>query len=169
MRLQRGQIPQLSRQMVKALVDAGDIEVSSQRDVERDFESVMTSYLGQVDQVLSRARDLVHQRGLPQGEFSRIKELAAEQAGIKVGDDGMDYLLGQLLEMLMQSSSVEEVFAEDHEIKKRIRGFLREEEAQDQKLDAEVRAKLRHVQEGTRVWEIEYERMKSEIKRRRGM
>lgn len=169
MRLSRGQVPQVSRQMVQALVQAGDIEVVDQREVERDFESVMNTYLGQVDQVLSRARDLVQQRGLPQGEFGRIKHLAAEQAGIKIDDEGIDHLLDQLLAMLMHSGSVEEVFAEDHDIKRRIRVFLRAEEQAHHNLDAEVRSKLKHVKEGTRMWEIEYERMMADIKRRRGV
>src|SRR5262245_12161198 len=121
MRLNRGQIPGLCRSLVKALVDGGDIEVSSASDVERDLESVLNGYLNDLDRVLSRARDLVQQRGLPQGEFARIKKLCADQAGIKVDDDALDYVLGQLIEMLMHSEAVEEVFAEDHAIKRRIR------------------------------------------------
>jgi hypothetical protein len=169
MRLSRGQVPQVSRQMVRALVEAGDIEVADQREVERDFESVMNSYLGQVDQVVSRARDLIRQRGLPQGEFGRVKRLAADQAGIKIDDEGIDYVLDQLLAMLMHSGSVEEVFAEDHEIKRKIRVFLRAGDQAHDNLDAEVRSKLKHVKEGTRMWEIEYERMMADIKRRRGV
>lgn len=168
MRLARSQLPAISRQIVKTLVDGEDIEVVSQREVERDVESVLNTYLNQVEQVLSRARDLVQQRGLPQGEFARIKQLAADQAGIKIGDDGLDYLLAQVLEMLMHSGNVEEVFSEDHVLKRKIRPFLRTEE-RDESIEAEVRSKLKHVQEGSRMWEIEYARMKEEIKRRRGM
>lgn len=168
MRLARSQLPTISRQIVKTLVEGEDIEVVSQREVERDVESVLNTYLNQVDQVLSRARDLVQQRGLPQGEFGRIKQLAADQAGIQIGDDGLDYLLAQVLEMLMHSANVEEVFSEDHVLKRKIRPFLRTED-RDESIEAEVRSKLKHVQEGSRVWEIEYARMKEEIKRRRGM
>lgn len=169
MRLVRSQLPTLSRQIVRTLVEGGDIEVDNQREVEKDIESVLNTYVTQTDDVVSRARDLVQQRGLPQGEFGRIKQLAAEQAGIKIGDDGLDYLLAQVLEMLMHSGSVEEVFSEDHVLKRKIRKFLREDEGASHSLEAEIRSKLKHVQEGSRVWEIEYARMKEEIKRRRGM
>jgi hypothetical protein len=168
MQLHRGQLPALSRSMVKALTDAGDLEVSNAREVERDLESVLNGYLNDLDRVLARARDLVQQRGLPQGEFARIKKLCAEQAGIKVDDDALDYLLDQLVQMLMRSDSVDEVFTEDHALKRRMRGFLRAEEEVEREIEAEVRTHLKHV-EGSRVWEIEYERMKAEIKRRRGM
>ncbi len=168
MLLARNQLPTVSRQIVKALVDGGDIEVDNQREVERDIESVLSNYVSQTEQVLSRARDLVQQRGLPQGEFARIKKLAAEQAGIKIGDDALDYVLAQVLEMLMHSGSVEEVFSEDHVLKRKIRQFLRTGD-RDASIEAEVRSKLKHVQEGSRMWEIEYARMKEEIKRRRGV
>jgi len=169
MRLHRGALPDLSRKIAKALIDAGDIEVSDRREAERDIESVLTSYLNQVDQVVAHARDLAHQRGLPQGEFGRIKHVAAEQAGVKVGDDALDYVLEQLISMLMHSPNVEDVFVDDLALKRRMRPFLRAGEEVEQKLEAEVRSKLKHVEEGSRTWEIEYARMKADIKRRKGM
>ncbi len=169
MRLQRGALPDLSRKIAKALIDSGDIEVTDRREAERDLESVLTSYLNQVDEVVAHARDLAHQRGLPQGEFGRIKTVAAEQAGVKVGDDAIDYVLEQLISMLMHSPNVEDVFVDDLALKRRMRTFLRAGEQVEAKLEAEVRSQLKHVQEGSRTWEIEYARMKADIKRRRGL
>lgn len=169
MRLHRSQLAGLARQIVKSLVDAEDVEVTDRREVERDVESVLSTYLNESERVLSRARELVQERGLPQGEFSRLKHLAAQQAGIKVGDEALDYVLDQLVTMLMHSAHVEEVFAEDHVLKRRMRDHLRGEEELDRDIEAEVRSKLKHVQEGSRMWEIEYERMKADIKRRRGV
>jgi hypothetical protein len=169
MQLNRGQIPQISRKIVRALVAAQQIEVVSEAEVVRDVESVLDTYLRQQDDIVSRTRDLVQQRGLPQGEFSRIKQLVAEQQGLKIGDDALGYLLEQILAMLMHSSNVDEVYADDLELKRAMRPFLRAEEHNEQALDAEVRSKLKHVEEGSRVWEIEYRRMKEDIKRRRGM
>lgn len=169
MQLSRGQIRQISRDSVRALVAAEHIEVVAESEVVRDVESVLDTYIQQHSDVLTRARELAQQRGLPQGEFGRIKQLVAEQQGLKTGDDAVGYLLEQILSMLMHSSNVEEVYAEDHELKRCIRGFLRAQEHGDEAIEAEVRAKLKHVKEGTRVWEIEYQRMKQDIKRRRGM
>ncbi len=169
MNLHRHQLPTLARNIVKALGEAGDIEVGDAREVERDVESVLSTYLDQLDQAMSRARDLVQQRGLPQGEFGRIKQLAAEQAGIKVGEDALDFVLDQLTEMLMRSSHVDEVFAPDHQLRARIRPFLMQGEELDKEVEAEVKGRLKHVKEGTSAWEIEYGRIKDEIRRRRGM
>ncbi len=60
----------------------------------------------------------------------------------------MDHLLDQVLEMLMHSSNVEEVFAEDHEIRRRIRPILKKYLDVDTEIEAEVRGQLKHVQEG---------------------
>ncbi len=169
MQLHKGQLPSVSRAIVKSLVDGGDIEVGSQREAARDVESVLSNYVSQLDQVLSRARTMVQQRGLPQGEFGRVKRLCAEQAGIKLDDDALDYVLEQLIQMLMHSESIEDVFSEDHVLKRRMRGHLGSGDSTDARIEQEVRNKLKHVKEGTRVWEIEYARMKADIKRRRGL
>jgi len=154
--------------MAKALIDEGDIEASDAREVALDIDAILNQYLRDEAEIVERARDLVQQRGLAQGEFGRIKRLVADQRGIKIGDDALDYVLAQLLEMLMHSNNVEEVFAADNELKLRMRTFLRGTAADDQKIEAEVRSKLKHVKEGSRLWEIEYARMKEDIKRRRG-
>ncbi len=169
MHLHRGQLPTLSRQIVKALVDNEDIEVVNQAEVERDVQAVLGNYVNDLEKVNLRARELVQQRGLPQGEYGRIKRLAAEQAGIKTGDEALDYLLTQLLQMLMHSGNVEEIYADDNVMRRRMRVYLRADDAKEVNLEAEVRAKLKHVKEGTRTWEIEYERMKAEIRRRKGL
>jgi hypothetical protein len=172
MRLHRNQLPGLARNIVKALLEARDIELpedGSAREVERDIEAVLGHYLDQADQAMSRAREMTQQRGLPQGEFGRIKTLAAEQLGIKLGDEALDYILDQLVEMLMRSSNVDEVYAADHQLRVRMRPFVVAEADLDGQVEAEVRGKLKHVAEGTRTWEIEYARIKEDIRRRRGV
>ncbi|WP_437627485.1 DUF507 family protein [Sorangium sp. So ce1151] len=169
MRLFSGKITPLTEEIVRALVDNRDIECTSKKEVALDVESVFTSYLNADREATERAKEILQARGLPQGEFNRVKRLAAEQKGIKTGEETMDYLLDQLLEMLMHSNNVEEVFVEDHDLRRRIRPVLRKYLDMDEALDTEVRGKLRHVQEGSRTWEIEYQRVMGEIQRRKGL
>ena len=169
MQLSHTQVRQIARDAVRAMCAGGHIEVLNEQEVVRDVESVLDSYTRQHQDVMSRARDLVQQRGLPQGEFGRIKRLVAEQQSFKIGDDAIDYILEQILSMLMHSGNVDEIYAEDHVLKRVMRGFLRDGQSAEMSVEAEVRSKLKHVKEGSRVWEIEYQRMKEDIKRRRGM
>jgi hypothetical protein len=169
MRLFSGKITPLSDEIVRALAENHDIECESRKEVQRDLESVFSTYLQLEREAGEKAKEILQSSGRPQSEFNRIRRLAAEQKGIKVGDDTMDYLLDQLIEMLMHSNNVDEVFVEDHDLRRRMRPILRKYLEIDEALDIEVRGKLRHVQEGSRTWEIEYQRVMGEIQRRKGL
>jgi hypothetical protein len=169
MRLFSGKIAPLAEELVNALVENQDIECESKKEVALDLQAVFSSYLQTEREVTERAKEVLQARGLAQTEFNRVRRLAAEQRGIKVGDEMLDFLLDQLIEMLMHSNNVEEVFGEDHDLRRRMRPVLRKYLELDEALDAEVRGKLRHVQEGTRTWEVEYQRILGDIQRRKGL
>lgn len=154
--------------MLSALNEAKLIETDTPREVAKDLEAVLEGYLRDEQDIASRARDLAASRQLSSSEHGRLRRQLAEQRGIRVGDDAIDYLLEQLVEMLMMSSSVDELFGEDHEIKRALRQPLRAEfEAEDAE-EQIVRKRMKHVSEGTAQWEVEYQRIRREIGRRRG-
>lgn len=167
--LHRAKIPQVAAEMVRTLKEGGDIETESPREVQADLEAVLTQYVADDQDINERARDLVATRGLPQSELGRMKKLVADQKHVKVGEEAIDYLLDQLIEILMHSNNVEEVFAQDHVLRLRMREPLRKQFAAEESLEQEVRGRLKHVQEGTQVWEVEYRRMMEDIKRRKGI
>jgi hypothetical protein len=169
MRLFSGKITALSEELAKSLAENHDIECEDRKEVARDLESVFASYLQTEREASERAKDMVQSRGLPQSEYARIRKLTAEQKGIKVGEEMLDYLLDQLIEMLMHSGNVEEVYVEDHDLRRRMRPLLKKHMELEEELEAEVRGKLKHVQEGTRTWEVEYRRLMSDIQRRKGL
>lgn len=169
MRLYSGKIRELAEELARALIDGKDIESESKAEVAKDLESVLQAYVLAERDVNDRAKEIVQNRGLPPAEMGRIKRLAAEQRGIKIGDEMLDYLLDQLIEMLMHSGNVDEVFAEDHDLRRRMRPLLRKHLELQDAVDAEVRSKLKHVQEGSRTWEVEYQRVMGDIQRRKGL
>jgi uncharacterized protein len=169
MRLFSGKITPLSEEIVRALAESRDIECEDRKEVVRDMESVFTQYLSIEREVMDRAKTTLESRGLPPSELGRIRKIVAEQKGIKIGDDMLDYLLDQCIEMLMHSNNVAEVFGQDHDLRRSMRPVLKKYLAADDELENEVRSKLKHVQEGSRTWEVEYQRIKSEIQRRKGL
>jgi len=169
MRLYSAKIPKLAQEMVTALTENGDIEAGSRKEVQLDIEAVLSQYAKGEQDASERAKEIVAQRGLPQTEFARVKKLAADERKIKIGDDAIDYILDQLVEMLMHSTNVDEIFSEDHVLRRKMREPLRKFAAQDDELQAEVRAQLKHVKEGTTMWEVEYRRMMEDLKRRKGL
>jgi uncharacterized protein len=169
MRLYSGKVPTIAGEIVRALTEAGDIETGKFHEVDLDVQAVLNNYLAIEREATDKAKEMIDARGLPPGEFSRMKKLAAEQKGIKVGDEILDHLLDQIVEILMHSNNVDEVFAEDVVMRKRMVPILKRHMAVDEEIDQEVRGHMKNMAEGTRTWEIEYARIKDEIKRRKGV
>jgi hypothetical protein len=169
MRLSSAKIPEIAAEMVGLLTKGGEIETDAPKEVQMDLESVLNQYVRDEQEINDRAKDMLAQRGLPQSEFSKLKRLLADSKKIKLGEDAIDYLLDQLIEMLMYSNNVEEVYAEDVQLRLKLRGPLRKQIADEEELEQAVRKQLRHVSEGTSVWEVEYRRMMDDIKRRKGL
>jgi uncharacterized protein len=169
MRLYSGKVGPIAGDIVKTLLDSKDIETENTREVQGDIEAVLNQYVKTDKDAADKAKDAMQSRGIPTTEFSRMKKLAAEQMGIKVGDESIDYLLDQILEILMHSANVDEIFAEDVELRRKMAPILKRHMAVDEELEREVRGKLKHVQEGPSTWEVEYARMMEDIRRRKGL
>ena len=169
MRLYQGRVAPIASAIVKALVAEGDIEAESPRDVEQDIEAVLKTYIEDERLVNEEARDMMAKRKLPASQLGRIRKLHAEKKGIGIGDETLDYLLNQIVAMLMYSNSVDEVCVEDVELRRRMAPILKREMALDEEVEKETRARLGHVQEGTRTWEVEYQRVMEDIRRRKGL
>src|SRR5580704_6135739 len=169
MRLYSGKTPAISTEVVRALLASKDIEAETPKEVEADIASVLNQYLSDEREVNDRAKDVLERTGKPQSEYARVRALVAEEKGIKVGDDALDYLLDQVVEMLMHSNNVDEVYVEDVELRRKMASIFKKHMAADSKVDAEVRAQLKHVKEGTRQWEIEYARVLDQVRRIKGL
>jgi hypothetical protein len=169
MRLFSSQVSSIAAECVRALVAAGDIEAESPKEVEADVESVLKSYLQTEREVNDRTKELLERTGRGTQEYSRVRVQIAESKGIKVGDEALDYLLDQVVEMLNHSHNVDEIFVEDVALRRKMAPIFKKHMQQDASLDAEVRAQLRHVQEGTSKWEIEYARVLEQTKRKKGL
>ena len=165
--LTRAKLPALASAIVKSLVDPELIETDARDGVQADILAVLEQYLRDEQDISTRARDVAAKRGAAPADAGRIKKELARQQGVGIGDETIDYLLSQLLEMLMHSGSVEEIFAQDHELKLAMRAPLRKEEAAAEQVEETVRKRLKHVEEGSSQWEVEYQRLREEVTRRR--
>lgn len=169
MRLYSGKIQSISSEVVRTLLASNDIEAESPKKVEADVSAVLAQYVNDEREVNDRAKDVLERTGKANTEYSRVRQLVAEEKGIRVGDETLDYLLDQVVEMLMHSNHVDEVFVEDVELRRKMAPIFKRHMAVDSAVDADVRAQLRHVREGTREWEVEYSRVLEQVKRKRGL
>lgn len=166
--LSRSGLPDLASAIVRPLLDQELIETEAPAEVNKDLLAVFEQYLRDEQELSTEARRVADRRGIAPSDAGRIKRELAKQKGIGLGEDAVDYLLNQLVEMLMHSGSVEEIFGEDHQLKLAMRGPIRTKYQASGDLEDKVLKRMKHVQEGTSEWEIEYRRMREEVGRRRG-
>ncbi len=169
MRLFAGRVSPISQEVVKALVSSGDIEAEHPTEVVLDVEAVLKNYLQMEKDVNDQTRELLEKTNRTGESYNRVRDQIADSKGIKVGDETLDYLLDQVVEMFGHSRNVDEIYAQDVELRRKMAPIFKKHMGEDDKLDAEVRAQLRHVKEGSREWDIEYGRMVEIVKRKRGL
>lgn len=169
MRLYSGKIPIIAREIISELTDAGDIEVNNRDEAELDIQAVLKEYLRTDRELTERTKDILESRKLPHGHFGKIKRSAAEEKGFGLGEEGVMWMCNQILETFMQSTFIEEIFAADVDMRKKMRTTLRRHMLVEEELDAEVRKRIQNLQEGTANWDIEYSKVMDQIKQKRGL
>lgn len=165
MRLFSGKVSPIASELVKNLVDSESIETESPGEVQLDLEAVLKEFLRMEKEVTEDAKNRLEARGLPQAELFRMRSQVAKDRKFPPPDEVLPYLVAQTLEMLFHSQNVDEVFAEDADLRKMVTGVLRKHMDVEQELDREVRAKIKNMEEGTQAFEAEYQKVLEQLKR----
>jgi len=171
MRLYRGKVPLIAEEITDTLIAAEDIEVLPEMvsEVQLDIEAVLNEYRRRDREILERAKDAVASRNLEYSQTHRIRQRLAEKEGFGIGDKAMDYVIHQLLEVFLHSRNVEEVYAEDNLMRRKMVTILKSHTEIDRDLDLQVKNKIKNLQEGTTDWEIEYGRVMGDLRRTKGL
>ena len=171
MRLYPKVIPIISRESIQKLMQDGDIEVEPLRiaDAEMDMSAIMREYLAKEERVNQATREALERRGYDYSKFNQVKREMADVRGFKMGDEGIEYVINQMIEFLLISRNVEEVFAADNVLRQKIYAIMKKHLDVDDEIDKEARARLKHLQEGTSAFDIEYNKTVEQIRRARGL
>jgi hypothetical protein len=169
MKLYAGKIPVIGTELVRSLIADGDISVVDKGEAELDVQAVLKEYLRLDKEITEKAKDLLQKRNLPYEQFGKVKRTIAGEKGFGLGDDGLDWMTTQMIESFMQSPHVEEVYAEDSVLRRKMTEILKKHMMVEEELDAEVRRRIKNLEEGTSTWDVEYQRALEQIKRNRGL
>ena len=171
MRLYRSQIPRIAEDIIGTLQLEGDIVVANddRSDAEQDIRAIMEEYLRQEARVVQDTREFMERNQITYDQFGRVKSQFAEKRSHPTGDDGIRWIIGQVLENFMISRYVDEVFGEDRKMKKTLMRLFRKHLIEEADLDREVRGRIKNMRPGTEKWEIEYRRVMDEVRRKRGL
>ena len=138
-------------------LEALDAEVRVIRSAEHDLRDPRAT------------REALERRGYDHSRFNQVKREMADVRGFKMGDEGIDYIINQMIEFLLISRNIEEVFAEDHTIRRKIYQVFKKHLDVDEDIDREARSRLKHLSEGTQAWEVEYQKTVEQIRRNKGL
>lgn len=171
MRLYPKVIPLIAREVVQRLMQDGDVEVETMRiaDAEMDLSAIMREYLAAEERVNQATREALERRGYDASKFNQVKREMADVRGFKMGDEGIEYCINQMLEFLLISRNVEEVFSADNVMRSKIFQSMKKHLDVDDEIDREARGRLKHLQEGTSAFEVEYNKTLEQIRRARGL
>jgi hypothetical protein len=169
MKLYPGKIDTISADIIAQLARDGDLEVSDRHEAELDVASVLKEYLRLDRELTERTKDILEIRGLPYSAFGRTKRTLADQREFGLGDEALSWICTQLLETFMQSRHIDEIFAEDAILRRKIKEILRKHMSVDDNLDQEVRQRIKNLEEGTQAWDLEYNRVMDQMKEKYGL
>jgi uncharacterized protein len=169
MRLYSAKIPVIARDIIGQLSSDGDIETNNRDEAELDIQAVLKEYVRTDREITERAKDLLEKRGMPHEQFSKAKRSVAEEKGFGLGEDGILWICNQVLEAFMQSKFVEEVFASDSDLRKKMKAIIHRHMMVDEEVDAEVRKRIQNLQEGSATWDVEYSKVMEQVKQKRGL
>ncbi len=171
MRLYRSQVPRLAEDIIDTLALEGDIVVSAddKEDAQKDVAAIMEEYLRQESRVVQRTREVMERGQITYDQFGRVKGSIADETKHPTGDDGIRWIAGQIIENFMISRFVDEVFGNDRDMKRTVMRLFRKHLIEEADLDKEVRGRIKNVRPGSPQWDIEYKRVMSEVRRKRGL
>ena len=156
MRLYSGKIPTVGTEIVKSLLEAGDIEVTDRTEAEMDVQAVLKEYVRLDREITEKAKDVLQKRNLPYEQFGKVKRALAGEKAFGLGEDGLEWMTTQMIESFMQSPHIAEIFVDDTVLRKRMGDVLKKHMQVDEELDEEVRRRIKNLEEGTSTWEVEY-------------
>ncbi|MSQ83955.1 MAG: DUF507 family protein [Myxococcales bacterium] len=171
MRLYPGKVSAIAHDMVAGLSTSGDIEIATElvAEVVLDVESVLREYIRLDRDVTDRAREKISREGLEFTQLNKIKQKIAEERNFGVGDRAVEYITKQIIEALLHSRHVAEVFGEDNVLRRSLRDVINRHTHVDDDLDQEVRRRIKNLQEGTSTWEVEYQKVMGDLRRLKGL
>ncbi len=172
MKLYKSQARGIAEEITDAMIRKHAVDVAEgQRDeFVLDIESVIKSYVETGRQVHQEAQNIARSRGAEfGGAFHRIKREVAKRYNYAMGDDALDWIIEQIIEMIFHTSHIEEVWFEDNELRLLCRPIIIRYSQVEDDVDIEVRKRIKNLSEGSLSWDVRYQQIQAEIRRKKGL
>jgi len=171
MKLYRSKIPVIAKESIDRLIQDGDIEVepANVEEAEADLVAIMEEFVRRDFELRERIKDHMARNNTPYSQYGRIRKRMAESWGHPLGDDIERYLVRQFVENLMISRFIEEVYAEDAVVHRKMMEIVRGHDVDEDALREEAAGKVKNVREGTVEYEVALRTALRDVKKRHGL
>lgn len=171
MKLYRSKVPQIAADCIGRLIADGDVEIEHERreEAEADLAAIMEDFLRRDYELRDAIRDRMSRGSIPYDQYGKVRNELAEKREQPQGDDVERYLARQFAEVLMISPNVDEVFADDTALYKKLLSVIRGHDVDEAGIREEAATKIKNIAEGTVEYEIAFEAAVREVKKRRGL
>jgi hypothetical protein len=132
----------------------------------QDIRAVLNSYVHTDKRLTEEARKIVESRGDDPSMIYSEKRRLAKHENFGLNEDAPSYIVGQLIEALLHTESVEEVYAEDKEIHQLLQPEVREVMSNQRNLQQEVEQRIRNLERGSQTWEDQFYQVSQRLKER---
>jgi len=127
-------------EVVKKLLKDKKIIEDEEKRGHDEIQKLTDSYMQKVDQASkTKEKDILEIRGLPYSHLGRTKRQLADQKEFGLGEEGLSWIANQMLEAFMSSRHIDEVFAEDVILRRKIKDICKKHMQVDEAIDQEVR------------------------------
>ncbi|MCX7944992.1 MAG: DUF507 family protein [Deltaproteobacteria bacterium] len=164
-------IPTIAQDILRVLSRDGDIEIKDNKIDEAilDVSKVFRDYLEEEEELNQEAMIFIQNNNLASRDFAAVKAKLAEERGFDYGDEAIEMLLADVVDALLKSKNIEEVYEENNTLIKKMYEVVKKYLDVDEELDKEAREQLKNLEEGTLEWDIAYRKAIHEIKKKKNL
>jgi hypothetical protein len=142
---------------------AGPVPTSMVEELRRDISGVLQNYLNTDQRLHNQAREQVERAGEDHSEIYNRKRALAKREDFGLGDDAPTFIITQLIEALLHSSNVEEIYASDAELRAVLLPELREAMSNQRNVSHEMAQRVRVINQIGNQWEDLYTLVKGRL------
>ena len=132
----------------------------------QDIRAVFNNYINTDRRLTEEARNIVNARGDDPSMIYSEKRRLAKHENFGLNEDAPSYIVVQLIEALLHTESVEEVYAQDREIHALLLNEIREIMSNQRNLQQEVEQRIRNLERSSQTWEDLYFQVNQRLKER---
>ena len=171
MKLYKVKIPTIAKSVIETLCNEGAIEVEleNRAESEKDLVAIMEEYIRRDAEMREAVKEHMSQANVPYDQFGKVRTQFSERWGLPSGDEVQRFLARQFIENFMISRFVDEVYAEDKELYKRVREIVEGHDVDERALRQEAADQIRNISEGTVDYEIALSKAMRDVKKRHGL